>query len=105
MHYTYLILWLRSFADSIVNNLGGVALVVKLALFRSILGGRWKMMVRTSHGIICFSYHPGPHGSCHKFKRTIGCTPNSVPTVFVVFSLGFLGITFPINTHCIIGLI
>ncbi len=55
MHYTFLILWLRLFADFIVNNLGGAALVVKLALFRSILGGRWKMVVWTSHGIrICF---------------------------------------------------
>ena len=28
-----------------------------------------------------------------------GCTPNSVPMVFIVFNLGILGDNLPINTH------
>ncbi len=32
-------------------------------------------------------------------QGTIGCTPNSVPTVSIVFSDGILGDNLPINTH------
>ena len=28
----------------------------------------------------------GPHNSIYKYQGTIGCTPNSVPMVFIVFS-------------------
>ena len=37
-------------------------------------------------------------------QGTMGCTPNSVPMVFIVFNLGILGDNLPINTHYI-GLI
>ena len=37
-----------------------------------------------------FFNHPGPHGSCHKFKRTIGCTLTVYPQ-YLLCSLGILG--------------
>ncbi len=37
-------------------------------------------------------------------QGTIGCTPNNVSMVFIVFNLGILGDNLPINTHYI-GLI
>ena len=61
----------------------------------------------------CYVNWSGHHGQClgsrvrcweGLFKHgpgTIGCTPNSVPMVFVVFNLGILGDNLPINTHVI----
>ncbi len=37
--------------------------------------------------------------SSNQLQGTIGCTPNSVPMVFIVFILGILGDNLPINTH------
>ncbi len=39
------------------------------------------------------------HQSNGTNQGTIGCTPNSVPMVFLVFNLGILGDNLPINTH------